>query len=86
VTFAGASPAMTATVEAAGFDKAMQTIQEATATAPEAQQAYMVAVAAKGFAKTLADGRLQWVIEMAPDGAVTVNGAMVKPADPPTPQ
>jgi len=86
MTFAGGKPALTATVEAAGFDKAMQTIQEATATAPEAQQAYMIAVAAKGFAKTLSDGRLQWAIEMTPDGAVTVNGAMVKPADQPTPQ
>ena len=86
MTFAGGKPALTATVEAAGFDKAMQTIQEATASAPEAQQAYMVAVAAKGFAKTLPDGRLQWVIDMTADGAVTVNGAMVKPADPPAPQ
>lgn len=86
MTFAGGKPAFTATVEAAGFDKAMQSIQEATATAPEAQQAYMVAVAAKGFAKTLADGRLQWIIDMTADGAVTVNGAMVKPADPPAPQ
>lgn len=86
VTFVGAAPTLTATVEAAGFDKAMQTIQDAMTTAPEAQQAYMVAVAAKGFAKTLSDGRLQWVIEMTPDGAVTVNGAMVKPADQPAPQ
>ena len=86
MTFAGGKPTFTATVEAAGFDKAMQTIQEATASAPEAQQAYMVAVAAKGFAKTLSDGRLQWIIDMTADGAVTVNGAMVKPADPPAPQ
>jgi hypothetical protein len=89
VTFAGGKPAVTATVEAAGFDKAMETIQQAMAAAPEAQQVYLVAVAAQGFAKTLSDGRLQWAIEMTPDGAVTVNGAMVKPADPtaaPSPQ
>lgn len=85
MTFAGGKPALTATVEAAGFDATMQAIQQATATAPEAQQAYMVAVAAKGFAKTLSDGRLQWIIDMTADGAVTVNGAMVKPADPPVP-
>lgn len=85
MTFAGGKPALTATVEAAGFDKTMQAIQEATATAPEAQQAYMVAIAAKGFARTLSDGRLQWVVNMTPDGAVTINGAMVKPADAPAP-
>lgn len=86
MTFAGGKPALTATVEAAGFDKAMEAIQQATATAPEAQQVYLVAVAAKGFAKTLPDGRLQWVVDMTPEGAVTVNGAMVKPADAPAPQ
>jgi len=86
MNFAGGKATFTATVEAAGFDRAMQTIQEATASAPEAQQAYLVAVAAKGFAKTLSDGRLQWIIDMTADGAVTVNGAMVKPADPPAPQ
>jgi hypothetical protein len=86
MTFAGGKPAATATIEASGFDKVMETIQGATATAPEAQQAFMLAVAAKGFAKTLPDGRLQWIIDMTPDGAVTVNGAMVKPADPPGPQ
>lgn len=86
MTFGGGKPAATATLEATGFDKAMEAIQAATATAPEAQQMYLVAVAAKGFAKSLPDGRLQWVVNMTADGAVTVNGAMVKPADPPAPQ
>jgi len=86
MTFGGGKPAATATLEATGFDKAMEAIQAATATAPEAQQIHLVAVAAKGFAKSLPDGRLQWVVNMTADGAVTVNGAMVKPADPPAPQ
>ncbi len=85
MTFAGGKPAATATVEVAGFDAALQAIQEASATVPEAQQIQLVALAAKGFAKTLPDGRLQWVIDMAADGAVTVNGTLVKPADPATP-
>jgi hypothetical protein len=85
MTFAGGQPAFTATVEATGFDAAVNAIQQAIPTAPEAQQAFMVAVAAKGFAKTLADGRLQWIIEMTPDGAVRVNGAVVKPPAPETP-
>jgi hypothetical protein len=85
MTFASGKPAATATVEVAGFDAALQAIQEASATVPEAQQIQLVALAAKGFAKTLPDGRLQWVIDMAADGAVTVNGTLVKPADPATP-
>lgn len=89
MTFVGGKPAATATVEATGFDAALQAIQEASATVPEAQQIQLVALAAKGFAKALPDGRLQWVVDMAADGAVTVNGVMVKPADPvvaPAPQ
>lgn len=86
MTFVGGKPAMTTTVEASGFDAALQVIQEAAATAPEAQQIQLVALAAKGFAKTLSDGRLQWVVDMTADGAVTVNGALVKPADPVEPE
>lgn len=86
MTFVGGKPAMTTTVEAIGFDAAVQVIQEAAATAPEAQQMQLVALAAKGFAKTLPDGKLQWVIDMTADGAVTVNGALVKPADPVEPE
>lgn len=83
MTFIDAKPAMTATIEATGFDAAVQSVQQASATAPEAQQVVMVALAAKGFAKALPDGRLQWVVNMTADGAVTVNGTMVKPADSP---
>ncbi|MGX7873047.1 hypothetical protein ACVDG5_009785 [Mesorhizobium sp. ORM6] len=36
----------------------------------------------KGFAKTLSDGRLEWVVSTKADGSVTVNGVMLKPADP----
>jgi hypothetical protein len=86
MTFVGGKPAMTTTLEAAGFDAAVQVIQEAAATAPEAQQMQLMALAAKGFAKTLPDGRLQWVVDMTTDGAVTVNGALVKPADPVEPE
>ncbi|MBL8580017.1 MAG: hypothetical protein JNK47_22665 [Mesorhizobium sp.] len=88
MTFMDGKPAMTATLEATGFDNAVQALQEASATYPEAQQMQLVALAAKGFAKTLADGKLQWVVDMKADGAVTVNGALVKPADPvePAPQ
>ncbi|TIU51152.1 MAG: hypothetical protein E5W19_06000, partial [Mesorhizobium sp.] len=36
----------------------------------------------KGFAKTLPDGKLEWAINTKADGSVTVNGVMLKPADP----
>lgn len=85
MTFVNGERTLTATVEMAGFDTAMQAIQAASATTPEAQRAYLIAAAAKGFAKTLSDGRLQWVMNMAPDGAVTINGATFKPANAPAP-
>lgn len=83
VVYADGKPAGTATVEASQFDALMTKIQEAAKTAPEAQQMFFFAAGAKGLSKTLADGRLQWVIDMAPDGAINVNGTPVKPADPP---
>lgn len=86
MTFVGGKPAMTTTLEAAGFDAAVQAIQQAAATVPEAQQMQLVALAAKGFAKSLPDGKLQWVVDMTADGAVTVNGVLVKPADPVEPE
>jgi hypothetical protein len=85
MTFVNGERTLTATVEIAGFDTAMQAIQAASATAPEAQQAYLIAAGVKGLAKTLSDGRLQWVVDMAPDGAVTINGTPVKPANAPAP-
>jgi hypothetical protein len=35
----------------------------------------------KGFAKTDADGRSRWDISISRDGAVAVNGQVVKEAD-----
>ncbi len=86
MTFEGGKPAGTATVEASEFDALMAKIQEAAVSAPEAQQAFIAAAGAKGLSKTLADGRLQWIIDMTPDGAIKVNGTPVKPADPPAPE
>jgi hypothetical protein len=82
MSFAGGKPDMTVTVDVTGFDKAVAVVQAAAATDPDAQQAFPPLLAAKGFAKTLPDGRLQWKVEASPDGSVRINGAVVKPADP----
>ena len=87
MSFAGGKPTMNATFDVSGFDKIVEVLQAGAVTDPQAQQALPVALAVKGFAKTQADGRLQWVVETKPDGAVLVNGTMVKGADPvPTPE
>ncbi|MGE3363334.1 MAG: hypothetical protein AB7I34_07745 [Rhizobiaceae bacterium] len=88
VTFPGGNPEkpdVNMTVEATGYDKMVKVIQDASATDPQAQQAFPVLLAVKGFAKTLPEGKLQWVVNVKPDGSVIVNGGMVKGPDAPEP-
>lgn len=88
VTFPGANPEkpdVNMTIEATGYDKMVKVIQDASATDPQAQQAFPVLLAVKGFAKTLPDDRLQWVVNVKPDGSVIVNGGMIKGPDAPEP-
>lgn len=75
-------PEMNATIDATGYDKMVEVLQKASATDPQAQQAFPVALAVKGFGKTLPDGRLQWVVNVKADGSVMVNGGMIKGPDP----
>ncbi|MBZ9794603.1 hypothetical protein [Mesorhizobium sp. ES1-4] len=82
MTFPGHKPDATLTVDVAGYDKIVAALQTAAKTEPVAAQYFPFALAVKGFAKTLPDGRMEWVINAKPDGSVTVNGAMLKPADP----
>lgn len=79
-------PDVNLTVEATGYDKMVEVIQNASATDPQAQQVFPVLLAAKGFGKTLPDGKLQWIVNLKPDGSVTVNGGMLKGPDPVTPE
>lgn len=81
VTFPGQKPDATMTVDVAGYDKIVATLQTAAKTEPEAARYFPFALAVKGFAKTLPDGRMEWVINAKPDGSVMVNGAILKPAD-----
>ncbi len=82
MTSFGEKPDANLTVDVAGFDKIMEHLQEAAKAEPELGQYVPVALMAKGFAKTLPDGRLEWAVSTKADGSVTVNGVMLKPADP----
>ncbi|MFI0844248.1 hypothetical protein [Mesorhizobium sp. IMUNJ 23232] len=82
MVFPDGKPVMDATIEAAGFDKAVATLQ---AAAPNDQQVAEVLPAlamVKGFGRALPDGRLLWAVNVRADGSVFVNGTMIKPADP----
>ena len=82
MTSFGQKPDANLTVDVAGFDKIMAHLQEAAKAEPEVGQYVPVALMVKGFAKTLPDGRLEWAVSTKADGSVTVNGVMLKPADP----
>ena len=77
----GEKPDANVTIGVAGYDKIVAALQEAAKTDPQASQAFTGALAIKGFAKTLPDGRIEWVINARHDGSVTVNGAMLKGPD-----
>lgn len=82
MTSFGQKPDANLTVDVAGFDKIVAGLQEAAKSEPEVAQYVPVALVVKGFAKTLPDGRLEWVVNTKADGSVTVNGVMLKAADP----
>jgi len=81
MTFPGEKPDASLTVDVAGYDKIVEALQNAAKTDPEAAQYFPMVLAVKGFAKTLPDGRVEWVINAKPDGSVLVNGAMLKGPD-----
>lgn len=66
------------TVTGTGLDKAISTIQAASAADPAAAQVLSSLVLAKNLAKPNADGSLTWLIEAKGDGPVTVNGAALQ--------
>lgn len=86
MTFPNEKPQLTATLEATGFDKLEAGLQAGAASDPSVQQIIPVVAMAKGFGTAMPDGKLQWIVEMAPDGSVKVNGTMLKGPDPVTPE
>ncbi|WP_152045422.1 DUF2125 domain-containing protein [Aureimonas psammosilenae] len=75
-------PSASISMEATGFDATIEKLKTAAATSPDANQAVGVMSIAKGFGQALPDGRTQWVVNVATDGSVKVNGVEVKGPDP----
>jgi Uncharacterized protein conserved in bacteria (DUF2125) len=69
-----------------GLDAVMTKLQEAAQTDPQAAQAIAGIVAAKGMAKTEADGSSSWAVVYSPDGKVSVNGLNLGALAPPAQQ
>ncbi|MDX8527563.1 hypothetical protein RFM68_23975 [Mesorhizobium sp. MSK_1335] len=81
MTFPGKKPDTMMTVDVAGYERIVETFQTAAKSDQQAAQIFPATLAIKGFAKTLPDGRLEWVINVKADGSIIVNGAMLKPAN-----
>ncbi|MBX4969314.1 hypothetical protein [Rhizobium binae] len=73
---------MEATILARDLDKTIASVQELAKTDPDLNQVSFGIMMVKGFAKTDPDGRSRWDISISRDGAISVNGQMVKEADP----
>lgn len=80
--FQGEKPAASITVDATGLDRTIATLQGAAAAQPELHQAIGLLQFAKGVGRSTGTDRLEWVVDAAADGSVTVNGTTVKGPDP----
>ncbi|MEN3792196.1 hypothetical protein [Fulvimarina sp. MAC3] len=69
-------------VQAEGIDAVIASLQEASQQYPEALQGVSFLQIAKGFGRPAGDDALEWNVDIASDGSVTVNGAMLKGPDP----
>ncbi|MER0237362.1 hypothetical protein [Fulvimarina sp. MAC8] len=69
-------------VEAEGIDAVIARLQEASQQYPEALQGVSFLQIAKGFGKPTGEDTLEWNVDIASDGSITVNGAMLKRPDP----
>jgi len=83
ITFEGGKPAFAGTFEATGYDKIIEALQKGSSDNPDLVNAVLGAQMAKGMAKTLTDGRLQWTVEARPDGSIAINGTTIKQPEPP---
>ncbi|MGO8079963.1 hypothetical protein [Rhizobium leguminosarum] len=74
---------MEATILARDLDKTIAAVQELAKTDPDLNQVSFGIMMVKGFAKTDADGSSRWDISVSRDGAIAVNGQVVKGPDGP---
>ena len=72
-----------ASILARDLDKTIASIQELAKTDPDLNQVSFGIMMVKGFAKTDPDGRSRWDISISRDGAIAVNGQVVKGPDGP---
>ncbi|MGO8140984.1 hypothetical protein AB9F34_33615, partial [Rhizobium leguminosarum] len=72
-----------ATILARDLDKTIAAVQELDKTDPDLNQVSLGIMMVKGFDKTDADGRSRWDISVSRDGAIDVNGQVVKGPDGP---
>ncbi len=81
IVMQGERPDLNVTIDATGYDKMVEALQAAATSDPQAQQIFPVTLAFKGFAKTLPDGALQWIVNARADGSIFINGGLIKGAD-----
>ncbi|GGE18800.1 hypothetical protein GCM10011390_42480 [Aureimonas endophytica] len=84
VAIAAGKPSASLRIEAAGLEKTIESLKQTAGDAPEVNQLIGGLSMAKGFGKTLADGRVQWIVDAASDGSVKINGFEIKGPDPVT--
>lgn len=81
VTFPAGKPDANVTVDVAGFDRLIEKLHAASKSEPKIAQYLPMALIAKGFGKTLPDGRTQWMIQAGADGSLSINGVKMKGPD-----
>ncbi|NTS29742.1 hypothetical protein HQ945_00600 [Phyllobacterium sp. BT25] len=82
VSFAGMKPTSRTTWEMAGFDAALDRLNNAAEHEPEVKNYVVFAKLAKDFGTQLPNGHMQWIVDQQADGSVSVNGNPVKGPDP----
>ncbi len=78
ISFAGMKPQSRTTWEMAGFDAALDRLNNASVQEPEIKNYVVFAKLARDFGTQLPNGHIQWVVDQNADGSVNVNGNPVK--------
>ncbi|WP_102960348.1 hypothetical protein [Mangrovicella endophytica] len=80
-SFTEAKPHASIKVDMAGLDKTVATLQSAAAANPDLYQAITMLQFVKGMGRPTDGGRIEWLVDVAADGSVSVNGTTVKGPD-----
>ncbi|WP_062111775.1 hypothetical protein [Aureimonas sp. AU40] len=82
--FVDEKPTGTLTARAVGLDQTIASLQRAAEREPDLLQVVGMAQMAQGLGRKTTNGDWEWVVHVAADGSVSVNGALVKAPDPET--